>query len=84
MELIQFIFQAEIVGDHRNKLTVCWLPAIVLNGIAEVGIEGIHVTSIPRDLDSVADSALDAGSGGCILFSYRGVENLGDRIDAKR
>ena len=64
--LIQFIFQSEIIGYHRDKLAVRGLASVVLNGIAEVGIEGIHVASVPRDLDRVTDGTLDAACGGLI------------------
>ena len=47
-----------------------------MDGVAEIGIEGIHVAAIPRDLNSVSNGALDAGCGGRILLRNGGVEYL--------
>ena len=54
--LIQFVFEPQIICDHRDKLAICGLSSIVLNGISKVTIQRIHVASVPRDLDRVADS----------------------------
>ena len=51
--LIQFVFQPQIIRNHRDKLAICGLSAVVLDCIAEIGVEGIHVAAVPRDLDGV-------------------------------
>ena len=42
--LMNFIFQAKIICDHGDKFTVGRLAPIVLNGVAEVGIESVNVS----------------------------------------
>ena len=59
-ESIQLVFQTEIVCDHSNEFAVGWLSSIVLNGIAEIGIERIHITSIPCNLNCMANGTLNA------------------------
>ena len=69
---IKLISESEIICDHRDKLTVRGLAAVVLHGIAEVGIESVNVASVPRDLNGVADSPLNAACGGLVfLENYR-------------
>ena len=50
---IQFIFKSQIIRDHGDKFRIGGLSSIILDGVSEIGIEGIHVTSVPRDLDGV-------------------------------
>ena len=52
------------------------ISSIILNCVAEIGVEGIHVAAIPRDLDCVADSALNAAGCGGILLCNGRVEYL--------
>ena len=58
--LIQLILEPEVVCDHRDKFGIGRLTACILNGIPKVGIEGIHVTSVPCHLNGVADGTLYA------------------------
>ena len=60
---MKFVFKPQIISNHRNKLAIRGLSTIILNGISKIGVEGIHIPSIPRDLDGVADGALDAAGG---------------------
>ena len=53
--LIQLILQSQIIRDHRDKFRICGLSSVVLDGISKVRIQRIHVTSVPCDLDGVAD-----------------------------
>ena len=73
---IQLIFQSQIVGNHGDELRVGGLTAIVLNGIAEIGVERIYVASIPSDFYSVADGAFNAAGCGGVLFGNAGVEHF--------
>jgi len=59
--LIQLIFQPQIIRNHGDKLTIRGLTAIILNRISKIGIERIHVPSVPRDLDGVADGTPSIG-----------------------
>ena len=52
-----------------------------MDSVPKVRIERIHVASVPRDLDGVADGALDAACGRLVFLCDRRVENLGDGID---
>ena len=58
--LVELIFQTEIICDHGDEFGIGRFAAIVLNGVAEVAVEGIHVASVPRDLDGVTDGTLHA------------------------
>ena len=53
--LVQLISESEIIRYHCDKLAVCGLAAVVLHGVAEIGVEGVNVASVPRDLNGVAD-----------------------------
>ena len=53
--LIQLILESEVVCDHRDKFRIRGLSAIILDGISKVTIQRIHIASVPRDLNGVAD-----------------------------
>ena len=55
-----------------------------MDGIAEVAIEGIHISPVPCHLDGVADGALYAAGGGAVFLGDLRVQALGDRIDIVR
>ena len=58
---MKLVFETEIISDHRNELRIRGLAAVVLNGVPKVGVQGIHVAPIPRDLDGVADGKKSIG-----------------------
>jgi hypothetical protein len=69
---IQFIFKSQIIRYHRDKFAICRLSAVVLNGVSKITVQRIHVASIPRDLDGVANGTLNARGGGLVfLENYR-------------
>lgn len=55
-----FVGQAQIIGNHGDKLAVSRLSAVILNGEAEIRVEYINVTSVPCDLYRVAYRTLNA------------------------
>ena len=59
--VIHLIFEPEIICDHGDELAICGLAAVVLYRVSEIGVEGIHVAAIPRDLDRVADHEKSIG-----------------------
>ena len=61
---IHLIFQPQIIRDHGDELRIGGLAAVILDGVAEVGVEGIHVAAIPRHLNGVANGSFHAGGGG--------------------
>ena len=76
--------QPHLIGDHRDELRVGRLTPQVMDGIAEVAIEGIHISPIPCHLDGMADGALHpAGSGTVFLGDFR-VQALGHGVDILR
>ena len=76
--------QPHLIGDHRDELRVGGFAAQVMDGIAEVAIEGIHISPVPCHLDGVADGALyAAGSGTVFLGDFR-VQALGHGVDILR
>lgn len=50
--------QAEPIAEHGDKFAVCGLSAGIVDGIAKIGVERIHIPSIPCHFDSVADGPL--------------------------
>ena len=59
--------QPHFVSDHCNELRIGGLAPQVVDGIAEVAVEGIHVAPVPRHLDGVADGALHPAGGGTVF-----------------
>ena len=78
------LIQPHLIGYHRNELTVGGLTAQVMDGIAEVAIEGIHISPVPRNLDGVADGPLHAAGGGTVFLGDFRVQALGHSVDVLR
>ena len=76
--------QPHLIGYHCNELRVGGFAAQVMDGIAEVAIEGIHVSPVPCYLDGVADGPLHAAGGSAVLFSDLWVQALGHGVDVLR
>ena len=76
--------QSQLIRDHRDEFAVGGLAAAALDGVAEVGVEHLHVASVPRDLDRVTDGALHPRRRRVILFRDGGVELLGHGVDDLR
>ena len=76
--------QPHLIGYHRDELRVGGLTAQVMDGIAEVTVEGIHISPVPCNLDSVADGALHAAGGSAVLFGDFRVQALGHGVDVLR
>ena len=69
--------QADLIADHCDELAVRGFSSQVVDGIAKVAVQGIHIAAVPGDFNSVADGALHAGSrGGVALGDFR-VKALG-------
>ena len=66
----------KLIADHGDKLAVRGLAARALDRVTEVGAENVHVASVPRDLDRVANGPLHAGRGGFIHLRNGGIEHL--------
>ena len=78
------LIQPHLVSYHRDELPVGGLTPQVVNGIAEVAVEGIHVSPIPCHLDGVADGALHAAGGGAVFLGDFRVQALGHGVDVLR
>ena len=59
--------QPHLVSDHRDKFAVGGLAPQVVDGIAEVAVEGIHIAPVPRHLNGMADGALHAAGSGAVF-----------------
>ena len=68
--------QPHLISYHRDELRVGRLTPQVMDGIAEVAIEGIHVSPVPCHLDGVADSALHTAGGGTVFLAISGYRRL--------
>ena len=45
------LIQPHLVRNHCDELAVGWFSAQVMDGIAEVAVEGVHVSPVPCYLD---------------------------------
>ena len=59
--------QPHFVSYHRDEFAVGGFSAQVVDGIAEVAVEGIHIAPVPRHLDGVADGPLHAAGSGTVF-----------------
>ena len=48
------LIQPHLVGDHGDELAVGGLAAQVVDGVAEIRVQGIHIAPVPCHLDGVA------------------------------
>ena len=76
--------QPHFVSNHRNELRVGGFSAQVMDGVAEVAVEGVHVSPVPSHLDGVADGALHPAGGGAVFLGDFRVEALGHGVDIFR
>ena len=78
------LIQPHLVGDHRNKFAVRGLAAQVVDGVAEVAVQSVHIATVPRHLDGMADGALHtAGRRSVFLGDFR-VQAFGHSVDIFR
>ena len=78
------LIQPHLVGDHRNKLRVGGLAPEVMDGVANVEVEGVHIAPVPRYLDGVADGTLHPAGGGAVALGDFRIQALGDGVDVVR
>ena len=78
------LIQPHLIGYHRDELRVGGLAPQVVDGIAEVAVEGIHISPVPCNLDGVADGTLHAAGGGAVFLGDLRVQALGHRVDIVR
>ena len=76
--------QPHLISYHRDELRVGGFAAQVVDGIAEVAVEGIHISPVPCNLDGVADGALHPASGGAVFLGNFRVQALGHGVDVLR
>ena len=76
--------QPHFVSDHRDEFAVGGLAPQVVDGIAEVAVEGIHIAPVPRHLNGMADGALHAAGGGAVFLGDFRVEAFGHSVDVLR
>ena len=55
-----------------------------MDGVAEVAVEGVHVSPVPCHLDGVADGALHPAGGGAVFLGDFRVQTLGHSVDILR
>ena len=78
------IIQPHLVGDHGNELAVGGLSAQVVDGVAEVAVQRVHIAPVPCHLDGMADGALHPAGGGTVALGDLRVQALGHRVDILR
>ena len=78
------LIQPHLISDHRDELAVGGFSAQVMDGIAKVAVEGIHISPVPRHLDGVADGALHTAGGSAVFLGDLRVQALGHGVDVLR
>ena len=76
--------QPHLVSYHGNELAVGGFSAQVMDGVAEVAVEGVHIAPVPCHLDGVADGALHTAGGGAVFLGDFRVQTLGHGVDILR
>ena len=66
------LIQPHLIGDHGDELAVGGLAAQVVDGVAEIRVQGIHIAPVPCHLDGVADGALYSAGGGVVFLGDLG------------
>ena len=67
MSIPVFVLQLDGIGNQRDKLGIGRFSLARAHSIAEQFIQGIQLSSVPRHLNGMADSALHS-AGGCLVF----------------
>ena len=76
--------QPHFVSYHRNEFAVGRFSPQVMDGVAEVAVESIHISPVPCNFDGVADGTLHAAGGGAVFLSDFRVQTLGHGVDVLR
>ena len=76
--------QPHLIGYHRDELAVRGFSAQVVDGVAEVTVQSVHIAAVPRHLDSMADGALHPAGGGAVFLCDLRVQPLCHRVDVLR
>ena len=50
-----FHFQPQSISDQRDELRIRGLSFVIIDGIAEEGIDSVHLPSVPCHFDGVTD-----------------------------
>ena len=73
--------ELQAVGDEGDEFAVRRLALRVRHGVAEEALQRLQVAAVPRDLDGVADGALDARGRRGERLGHLRIEHLGDGVD---
>ena len=76
--------QPHLVSDHRDEFAVGGLAPQIVDGIAEVAVEGIHIAPVPCHLNGMADGALHAAGSGTVFLGNFRVEAFCHSVDVLR
>ena len=76
--------QPHLIRNHCNELAVGGFSAQVVDGVAKVAVEGVHIAPVPCHFDGVADGALHPAGGGAVFLGDFRVEALGHGVDIFR
>ena len=73
-----FHFQSEPVSNQCDKLRICGFSLMVVYGVAEKGINGIYLASVPCYFDGMADGTFHAAGGGVAFLCDGRIQFLRD------
>ena len=72
--------QLEFIGNQGDEFRIGRFAFRIADSIAKKSLQSIQITSVPCDLDGVADGTFHTAGGGLECFCHLGVEHLGDGI----
>ena len=78
------LIQPHLISDHRDELAVGGFTAQVMDGIAKVAVEGIHISPIPCHLDGMADGPLHPAGGSTVFLGDFRVQAFCHSVDILR
>ncbi len=76
--------QPHLISYHRDEFAVGGLSAQVMDGIAKVAVQRVHISPVPCHLDGVADGALHPAGGGAVFLGDFRVQAFCHGVDVLR
>ena len=78
--LVRLQLKLEFVCDQGDELTIRGFSLGIADRVAEKSLQRIQVTSVPCNLDGVADGSFHPTGGSLEGLCHLGVEHLGDGV----
>ena len=79
--LLALELKLELVRNQGDELRIGGLALCIGHGVAKESLQGVQISSVPGDLDGMANGTLHSGRRGAEGLGYLRVEHLGDGVD---